>query len=79
MVIGVAARIAHEKGIEYLLEAIPLLLSSRAKRGDPVGIASSKTSRNDRIKIVIAGPIDPVGEEAYKIKIMQLVKKYKKR
>lgn len=84
-VIGVSARLAAEKGIEYLLEAIPVIMSSRVLRGDPdgpsagkAGIASSKTSRNDRIKVVIAGPMDPVGEESYKKIIMKLVKQYKK-
>lgn len=85
-VIGVAARLAREKGIEYLLESLPLL-SSRAKRGDPdglpagkAGIASSRRSgiRNDNIKIAIAGPMEPVGEESYKEKIMKVVRKYKK-
>lgn len=85
-VIGVSARLAREKGVEYLLEALPSIrkLSSRAKRGDPVGlpageagIASSKTSRNDNIKIVIAGPMEPVGEDAYKRHIMTLVKKHR--
>lgn len=54
-VIGVAARLAREKGIEYLLDALPHMKG----------------------KIVIAGPMEPVGEEAYKEKIKKLVKKYK--
>lgn len=55
--IGVAARLAEEKGIEYLLEALP----------DIPG------------KVVIAGPMEPVGEEEYKNKIMKLVEKCKNR
>lgn len=58
IVIGVAARLAAEKGIEYVLEALALIKNA---------------------KLVVAGPLDPVGEHAYKIKIMQLVAKYKKR
>ena len=56
--IGVAARLAQEKGIEYLLEALPLL---------------------KRCKVVVAGPMEPVGEEEYKNKIMKLVEKHKDR
>jgi len=63
VVIGIAARLAAEKGVEYLIEALPLLQTKLPKR---------------QIKIVIAGSMNPVGEEAYKIKILQLVKKYKK-
>lgn len=63
VVIGVAARLAAEKGIEYLFEALPLI---------------QKKFEKQQIKIVIAGPLTPVGEEAYKTKIMTLVKKYKK-
>ncbi len=58
VVIGVAARLAHEKGIEYLIEAIEQIKC--------------------QTKIVIAGPMNPVGEEAYKIKIMTLMEKYQK-
>ncbi len=61
LVIGVAARMAAEKGIEFLLEAIPFLNSKL---------------KNAKLKIVIAGPLDPVGELAYKIKIMELVERY---
>lgn len=63
-VIGVAARLAAEKGIEYLLEAIPML-------NDKCQIL------NKKCKIIIAGPMEPVGEEAYKRKIFSLVKKYR--
>lgn len=63
-VIGVAARLAAEKGIEYLFEAIPLL--------------SSKSGlKTDKFKIIIAGSLNPVGEESYKKKILKLVEKYK--
>ncbi len=63
VVIGVAARLAAEKGIEYLIHALPILQKKLPKQ---------------IIKIVLAGSMNPVGEEVYKIKIMQLVKKYKK-
>ena len=59
--IGMAARLAKEKGVEYLLNAIPEMEK---------GLDSKK------IKIVIAGPTDPVGEEKYKQKILTLVRKY---
>jgi len=61
--IGIAARLAAEKGIEYALEALPIL---QAKM------------KHKRIKIVIAGPLEPVGEAAYKAKIMTLVKRHTK-
>lgn len=53
--IGVVSRLAKEKGIEYLLEALPLLKNC---------------------KIIIAGPVEPVGEDEYKNKIMNLVSKF---
>lgn len=56
VVIGVAARLAQEKGIEYLIEAIPMI--------------------NDTYKVVIAGSLEPVGEEAYRNKILNMVKQY---
>lgn len=56
-VIGVAARLASEKGIEYLFRALERAPGT----------------------LVIAGPMAPVGEEAYKEKIMQFVSKYGKR
>lgn len=56
-IIGVAARLAAEKGIEYLLEALEYAPG----------------------KLIIAGSLYPVGETAYKNKIMHLVEKYKER
>ena len=56
--IGVAARLAREKGIEYLIETLPFLKNC---------------------KIIVAGPMEPVGEEEYKNMIMKLVEKYKNR
>lgn len=61
--IGVAARLATEKGIEYLLEAIPVMQSSM---------------KGKTIQIVIAGPEEPVGEQAYQLFIRSMVKRYKK-
>ncbi len=63
-VIGIAARLSAEKGMEYLFKAIPQL--------------KLKTS-NYKFKIAVAGPMDPVGEASYKENIMSLVKQYKKR
>lgn len=60
VIIGIAARLAADKGIEYLLEAVPFL--------SPIF---------KKFKIVVAGPMNPVGEEAYKKKISALVEKYK--
>ncbi len=57
VVIGVAARLSAEKGIEYLLDAMPYFAGT----------------------VVIAGSMEPVGEKAYKKKILTLVKKYKDR
>lgn len=65
-VIGVAARLAAEKGIEYLLESIPAIKSK---------IKDQRS--NKQIKIIIAGSPEPVGEEKYKRKILTLVEKYK--
>lgn len=61
IVIGIAARLAAEKGIEYVIEALPILEKSMKQRS---------------VKIVIAGPVDPVGEQAYKTRIAALVKRY---
>jgi len=58
LTLGIAARLAEEKGVEYLLEAIPLIEDNIKKEVD----------------LLIAGPIEPVGEEKYKNKIMNLVK-----
>lgn len=78
-VIGVAARLAAEKGIEYLFEALPQIdshLSVIPTDPDSIGgVEGSLTT--PKIKIVIAGPLEPVGERAYKEKIMKLVEKYK--
>lgn len=63
VVIGIAARLAAEKGIEYVLESLPVI---------------QKHMRGKTVKIVIAGPMEPVGEEAYKEKIMKLVHKLRK-
>ncbi|MCL4339379.1 glycosyltransferase family 4 protein [Patescibacteria group bacterium] len=65
-VIGVAARLAAEKGIQYLFEAIPDIIKNQ----------KSKIKKNG-IKIVIAGSMDPVGEENHRNKILSLAKKYK--
>lgn len=66
--IGVAARLAAEKGIEYLFEALPQIISNF----HPPAGGSKK-----QIKIVIAGSMEPVGEQMYKEKILTLVEKYK--
>lgn len=60
LVIGVAARLAAEKGIEYVLQAIPHIMSQH---------------KGIKVKVVIAGPTDPVGEDSYKTAIMKLVEK----
>lgn len=60
IVIGVAARLAQEKGIEYLLEGIPILEKNLKKP----------------FRIVIAGSASPVGEDAYRHTIEALVEKY---
>lgn len=71
LVIGIAARLAAEKGIEYVLECIPEL-SSKLK------VQSLKVqAKTQNFKILIAGPLDPVGEEEYKKKILKLVEGYK--
>ncbi len=61
VVIGVAARLAREKGIEYLVDALPVIRSRFPK---------------DIIKIVLAGPMDPVGEDEYKAFIEKKVMLY---
>lgn len=62
VVIGVAARLAAEKGMEYLFDAIPGI-RKHIKDGGTV-------------KIAIAGPMEPVGEAAYKARILRLVQTY---
>lgn len=61
VIIGIAARLAAEKGIEYAIEALPLLAQKLPRK---------------KIKLVIAGSMDPVGEGAYKTKIMALVGRF---
>lgn len=60
--IGFAARIAADKGLEYLFKAIPYLTS----RGE-----------GKNLKILIASP-KPIGEEKYREKLKSLIKKYQK-
>ena len=81
VIIGVAARLAREKGIECLLEALPLVNRHPGLRA---GIQGKKQwipgqARNDKeaVKIVVAGPMEPVGEGEYKQEILQLVRKHK--
>lgn len=61
IVIGVAARLAREKGIEYLIDSLPLL---------------NNRFPGKIVKIVIAGPTDPVGEASYKMFIEKKVATY---
>lgn len=60
-VIGVAARLATEKGFEYLFSAIPYIQEKLGKS----------------FTIHIAGPMDPAGEGNYKSKLALLLQKYK--
>jgi glycosyltransferase involved in cell wall biosynthesis len=60
--IGFLGRMANEKGIEYLLDAIPTLAEKLG--GDFV--------------IVLAGPEQVIGEQLYKDKISNLLQKYQK-
>ncbi len=59
--IGVAARLAPEKGFEYVFSAIPLL----------------QKMIGDNFIILIAGPKNPIGEKTYYKKITPLIKMYK--
>lgn len=61
--IGVAARLAAEKGLEYLFEALPDLIKNLG----------------EETVIAIAGPPDPVGEAGYKRMIAPLMEKYRSR
>lgn len=58
VLLGVSARLAQEKGIEYLLEAVEDI---------------QKKMKNKIVKVIVAGPVDPVGEVSYKRKIMSLI------
>lgn len=55
--LGVAARLAEEKGFEYLFAAMKLI--------------------GPNVQLLVAGPIDPVGEGNYKNKILNLIKNLK--
>lgn len=77
VIVGVAARLAREKGVEYLLEAMPLIESKVAPLRHPSVKVPRGFAGRLRPLVAIAGPLDPVGELAYKVKIMQLVEKYK--
>ena len=70
--IGFAGRIAAEKGIEYLFDALPQIKFKYQNSN----IKINPKSKIKKIQIVIAGSLDPVGEEQYKQKILDLVKKY---
>lgn len=59
--IGYLGRMAAEKGIAYLLEAIPLL----------------QKELGDSFKIILAGPEKTVGEEAYQQHVKNLLEQYK--
>jgi len=59
--IGFLGRMSTEKGLEYLLEAIPYL---------------NQELKKDFL-VVIAGAEDVIGEEKYKEKIMKIIEKYK--
>lgn len=60
IVVGIAARLAAEKGFEYLFEALSQLKKTRPKQD---------------IHIVVAGPENAVGEERYTRYIQTLVRK----
>lgn len=64
IVIGIAARLAKEKGVEYALEALGILCHKYPKK---------------RIVLALAGPLAPVGEEEYRMRIESLVARYKER
>lgn len=81
-VIGVAARLAAEKGIEYLLESVPVINSKFKNQEVKTRSARWPGYKDSRpngggIKIAIVGSLDPVGEQQYKDKILKLVDKYK--
>lgn len=63
LVIGVAARIASEKGIEYLFDAIPAI----------------EVFVKKEVMILIAGPKNPVGEHAYWKKLQPLLERFDKK
>lgn len=58
-VIGLAVRLAAEKGVEYLLEALPLIME-----------------KYPGVRVIHAGPREPIGEAAYARRIGPLVEKY---
>lgn len=85
-IIGVAARLAAEKGIEYLLEAIPIInvklqnpnIKSNPKFKVPNYILKPITNNlKPEFNIVIAGSLNPVGEQKYKQMMLKLVERYK--
>lgn len=62
-ILGVSARLASEKGVEYLLESIPAL----------------KKEFGEDFIILFAGPKNPVGEEKYLKRLSPLLKKHRKK
>lgn len=58
--IGMVGRMAAEKGIEYLLQSIPLL----------------QQSLPSPFRIYLVGPVNPVGEEEYRRRIETLLNQY---
>lgn len=67
--VGFAGRVATEKGIEYALQAI-------AELNSKIKDQRSKLIKNiNNIKFVVAGPMNPVGEEEYRKKILSLIEK----
>jgi glycosyltransferase involved in cell wall biosynthesis len=60
IIIGMAARLAEDKGFEYMIDALPILENYFGQ---------------GNVAIAVAGPMQPVGESAYRNKIMRRLQK----
>jgi glycosyltransferase involved in cell wall biosynthesis len=62
LVVGMAARLAEDKGFEYMIEGLPIL--------------ERKFGKN-KVAVLVAGPLDPVGEKLYRRKILKMLESVK--
>ncbi|OIO14572.1 hypothetical protein COV53_00390 [Candidatus Gottesmanbacteria bacterium CG11_big_fil_rev_8_21_14_0_20_37_11] len=67
--VGFVGRMAADKGLEYLLQAIPLIKIRLQNQS----LIRDNHNLKSKFKVIIAGPTEPVGEESYKERINMLI------